>query len=79
MKIDFTQLTVHEMANRAEAGTAGAGSMVEMTSRLTGTIRKSGDTIERLNRCLLWFTIALFVFTAVQLGVTVGPLWRQWQ
>jgi hypothetical protein len=55
-----TRIELIEAANR---GLGGQGALVESMFRLMDSIGEQERSTNRLNKMLLWFTIAIFVLT----------------
>ena len=65
-----------DLALEAERGLHGLGALVAMMGRLKDTIVKQERSTNRLNALLLWFTIAIFALTVVQVWVIFFPSHR---
>ena len=65
--MDFEKVSDRELAEEAQTGLRGQGAVVEMMRRLKNTIVEQTRSTNRLNKFLLWFTIAITLLTAVQL------------
>jgi hypothetical protein len=62
-----------DLVLEAERGLHGLGSVVAVMSRLKEAIIRQDRSTTRLNNLLLWFTIAIFALTAVQVWTVFFP------
>ena len=67
----LSNYTDRELAEKAEAGLAGQGATVEMMHHLRETLRESDDGLQRLNRRLLWYTLAILFVAIFQAGIII--------
>jgi hypothetical protein len=68
----YPEATRRELVEAANRGLGGQGAVVEGMFRLMDSIAAQEKTTTRLNKLLLWFTIAITAMTAVL--VVLGSL-----
>ena len=66
-----SERTDQELVEYADAIIDG-GSTVEMMRRLKDATVEQQKTMNRLTTGLLWFTVALVVFGAIQIGIVIA-------
>ena len=72
----FSKRTDEELVCEANNGLQGQGANIEMLRRLRTAIENADKTAASLNRRLLWYTIAIFGLTLVQVIIAGGSLFR---
>jgi hypothetical protein len=63
-----------ELASNAELGLRGQGAVVEMMRRLRQTLQETSGAADKLNKRLLYYSVAIFFVALLQLAVFVWSI-----
>lgn len=72
--MDFKKAEDNELVDEAQTGMRGQGAVVEAMNRLKDSVIEQSESTNKLNTRLLYFTIAIFVLTALQLFILIVQL-----
>lgn len=75
--MDFTKAKDNELIDEAQTGMRGQGAVVEAMNRLKDSVTEQSGSTNKLNARLLYFTIAIFVLTALQVVILVVQFIRK--
>ena len=67
--MDFDKATDKALADEAQTGLRGQGAVVEMMRRLKDSVDKLNQSTTKLNRRLLWVTVAILILTIIQIFI----------
>lgn len=75
--MDFGKAKDNELVDEAQVGLRGQGAVVEAMNRLKDSVIKQSESTNKLNKRLLYFTIAIFGLTALQVFLLIMQLFRR--
>lgn len=74
--MDFKRAKDDELVDEAQTGLRGQGAVVEAMNRLKNAVIEQSESTNKLNMRLLYFTIAIFVLTALQAFILIVQFLR---
>ncbi|MEK7534307.1 MAG: hypothetical protein AAB600_03110 [Patescibacteria group bacterium] len=75
--MNFKNANDNDLVEEAQTGLRGQGAVVEMMGRLKNAIIEQDRSTKRLNKILLYFTIAAFVLSFIQVILLIIEFYRK--
>lgn len=74
--MDFKKGKDNELANETQIVLRGQVALVEAMTRLKDSVIEQSESTNKLNTRLLYFTIAIFALTALQVFILIAQFIR---
>ncbi len=75
--MDFKNASDSDLVEEAQTGLRGQGAVVEMMARLKNAIIEQDHSTKKLNTILLYFTIAAFILSIIQIVLLIIEVYRK--